>query len=78
MADTPPFNTHPSAQKQLRVVRFVKPKYSAETKINVTGIYRKWTRYCNDNRIGDWKKTIQNLARETTMDFFLPLRLRKL
>ncbi|XP_044716549.1 FluG domain-containing protein [Hirsutella rhossiliensis] len=62
---------HARNRKQLRVVRFVKPKYSVETKINVTGIFRKWTRYCTDNRIGDWKATIRNLARETTMDFFL-------
>lgn len=36
---------HAANREQLGTVRFVKPKYSVETEINVTGIFGKWTRY---------------------------------
>ena len=35
---------HAANRKQLSTVQFVKPVYAEETKINVTGIVRKWTR----------------------------------
>ena len=35
---------HAANRQQLSNVRFVKPKYSKETQINVSGIFRKWTR----------------------------------
>lgn len=35
---------HAANRQRLSKVRFVKPKYSQETQINVSGIFRKWTR----------------------------------
>ena len=35
---------HAVNRRQLSTVRFVKPKYADETQINVSGIFRKWTR----------------------------------
>ncbi|KAF4333756.1 hypothetical protein FBEOM_12422 [Fusarium beomiforme] len=62
---------HAAHRAQLTDVLFIKPKYSGETEINVSGIFRKWLRYCTDLEVGDWKATIQNLKRETTQDFVL-------
>ncbi|CVL09160.1 uncharacterized protein FMAN_15436 [Fusarium mangiferae] len=62
---------HAAHRAQLADVLFIKPKYADETEINVTGIFRKWVRYCTDMKVGDWKATIQNLRRETTQDFIL-------
>ncbi|KAL6415364.1 uncharacterized protein AUP68_01917 [Ilyonectria robusta] len=56
---------------QLSNVRFIKPTYSHGTEINVSGIFRKWKRYCEDLKVGDWEATIKNLKRQTTQDFFL-------
>jgi len=66
---------HAAHRAQLTDVRFIKPKYSDQTEINVSGIFNKWRRYCTDLNIqvGDWKATIQNLTRETTQDFVLHL-----
>lgn len=36
---------HAANRERLSTVRFVKPKYSLETEINVTGIFGKWKRY---------------------------------
>lgn len=36
---------HAANRKQLGTVRFVKPKYADETQINVSGIFKKWTRH---------------------------------
>ena len=36
---------HAANRKHLSVVRFVKPKYSSETEINVSGIFGRWKRY---------------------------------
>jgi hypothetical protein len=36
---------HAVHRAQLGKVRFIKPKYSAETEINVSGIFNKWSRY---------------------------------
>ena len=36
---------HAANRKKLRSVRFVKPKYADETKINVCGMFKKWDRY---------------------------------
>ncbi|KAI0120736.1 hypothetical protein BJ170DRAFT_704700 [Xylariales sp. AK1849] len=46
---------HAAHRKQLERVQYIKPKYAAETEINVTGIFGKWKR----------------VSRETMMDFFL-------
>ncbi|OAQ59732.1 FluG domain-containing protein [Pochonia chlamydosporia 170] len=62
---------HAANRKRLSKVCFVKPKYSHETMINVAGILRKWQRYCDEKKVGDWEETIKSLSRELTMDFFL-------
>ncbi|EJP61685.1 FluG domain-containing protein [Beauveria bassiana ARSEF 2860] len=62
---------HAANRECLSTVRFVKPKYSAETEINVSGIFGRWKRYCSEKEVGDWRATIVNLTRATTMDFFL-------
>jgi hypothetical protein len=36
---------HASHRAQLSNVRFIQPKYSHETEINVSGIFKKWKRY---------------------------------
>jgi hypothetical protein len=36
---------HAAHRKQLQQVQFIKPKYAAETEINVTGILAKWKQY---------------------------------
>jgi hypothetical protein len=36
---------HATNRECLSTVRFVKPKYSAETEINVSGIFGRWKRY---------------------------------
>lgn len=36
---------HAAHRAQLSNVRFVKPKYSDQTEINVSGIFIKWKRY---------------------------------
>ncbi|KAM5350871.1 hypothetical protein ACJZ2D_017160 [Fusarium nematophilum] len=62
---------HAAHRAQMTDVLFIKPKYSGDTEINISGIFRKWLRYCTDLKVGDWKATIQNLKRETTQDFVL-------
>ncbi|KAF1738509.1 hypothetical protein CRV24_000435 [Beauveria bassiana] len=62
---------HAANRECLSTVRFVNPKYSAETEINVSGIFGRWKRYCSEKEVGDWRATIVNLTRATTMDFFL-------
>ncbi|KAI3339677.1 FluG domain-containing protein [Ustulina deusta] len=62
---------HASHRAQLSKVHFIKPKYSRETEINVSGIFKKWKSYCEDLKVGDWEATIKSLKRETTQDFFL-------
>jgi hypothetical protein len=62
---------HASHRAQLSKVHFIKPKYSQETEINISGIFKKWKSYCEDLKIGDWEATIKSLKRETTQDFFL-------
>ncbi|OAQ58141.2 FluG domain-containing protein [Pochonia chlamydosporia 170] len=62
---------HAANRKRLSKVRFVKPKYSEETMINLAGIFKKWNRYCDEAGVGDWEETIRSLGPETTMDFFL-------
>lgn len=36
---------HAAHRAQLGTVRFIKPKYSEQTEINVSGIFNKWRRY---------------------------------
>jgi hypothetical protein len=36
---------HAAHRAQLTDVLFIKPKYSGETEINVSGIFRKWLQY---------------------------------
>ncbi|EXA31395.1 hypothetical protein FOVG_17296 [Fusarium oxysporum f. sp. pisi HDV247] len=62
---------HAAHRAQLTDVLFIKPKYSGETEINVSGIFRKWTRYCTELKVGDWRATIRNLTRQTAQDFVL-------
>ncbi|PQK15629.1 hypothetical protein BB8028_0005g11410 [Beauveria bassiana] len=62
---------HAANRECLSTVQFVQPNYSAETEINVSGILGRWKRYCNEMNVGDWRATIANLSRATTMDFFL-------
>ncbi|KAM6516642.1 hypothetical protein FALCPG4_014820 [Fusarium falciforme] len=62
---------HAAHRAQMTDVRFIKPKYSDETEINVIGILNKWRQYCTHLKVGHWKATIQNLTRETTQDFVL-------
>ncbi|RYP11049.1 hypothetical protein DL764_000277 [Monosporascus ibericus] len=62
---------HAVHRAQLSNVRFIKPKYSEETEINVSGIFNKWRRYCADMQVGDWEASIKNLKRKTTQDFLL-------
>ncbi|RSL81437.1 hypothetical protein CEP52_017198 [Fusarium oligoseptatum] len=62
---------HAAHRAQLGNVRFIKPKYSDQTKINVSGIFNKWKRYCDDMEVGDWRATIENLDRAIVQDFLL-------
>ncbi|KAK0631107.1 hypothetical protein B0T17DRAFT_590377 [Bombardia bombarda] len=62
---------HAKYRKKMEGVRFIKPKYAAETEVNVSGIFGKWKRYCDQMEVGDWEVTIQNLTRATMEDFFL-------
>ncbi|KAH9984587.1 hypothetical protein F4779DRAFT_632530 [Xylariaceae sp. FL0662B] len=39
--------------------------------INVSGIFGKWKRYCDEMEVGDWKVTIESVTRATMQDFFL-------
>lgn len=36
---------HAAHRAQLGNVRFIKPRYSDQTEINVSGIFKKWKRY---------------------------------
>src|SRR6478609_2673197 len=36
---------HAAHRAQLGKVRFIKPRYSEQTEINVSGIFNKWRRY---------------------------------
>ncbi|KAK2469504.1 hypothetical protein H9L39_18775 [Fusarium oxysporum f. sp. albedinis] len=58
-------------KSMLPTVRFIKPRYSEQTEINVSGIFNKWRRYCADMKVGEWKATLENLDRGTTQDFLL-------
>ncbi|GKU11529.1 unnamed protein product [Fusarium langsethiae] len=62
---------HAAHRAQLGNVRFIKPRYSEQTEINVSGIFNKWRRYCADMKVGEWKATLENLDRGTTQDFLL-------
>ncbi|KAG4269065.1 hypothetical protein FPRO04_12297 [Fusarium proliferatum] len=62
---------HAAHRAQLGTVRFIKPRYSEQTEINVSGIFNKWKRYCVDMKVGEWKATLENLNRGTTQDFLL-------
>ncbi|KAK2477167.1 hypothetical protein H9L39_12391 [Fusarium oxysporum f. sp. albedinis] len=62
---------HAAHRVQLGNVRFIKPRYSEQTEINVSGIFNKWRRYCADMKVGEWKATLENLDRGTTQDFLL-------
>ncbi|KAJ9419892.1 hypothetical protein FOXG_15582 [Fusarium oxysporum f. sp. lycopersici 4287] len=62
---------HAAHRAQLGNVRFIKPRYSEQTEINVSGIFNKWRRYCVDMKVGEWKATLENLDRGTTQDFLL-------
>ncbi|KAF5962953.1 hypothetical protein FBULB1_13691 [Fusarium bulbicola] len=64
---------HAAHRAQLGTVRFIKPRYSEQTEINVSGIFNKWRRYCVDMKVGEWKATLENLDRGTTQDFLLYL-----
>ncbi|KAL5610466.1 hypothetical protein FOBRF1_006583 [Fusarium oxysporum] len=58
-------------KSMLPTVRFIKPRYSEQTEISVSGIFNKWRGYCADMKVSDWKATLENLDRGTTQDFLL-------
>jgi len=62
---------HAAHRKQLEDTEFVQPKFSDEHKINLTGIFGKWKRYCTEKQVGEWEATLRNVSRELAMDFFL-------
>ncbi|KAL5586636.1 hypothetical protein FOBRF1_016506 [Fusarium oxysporum] len=62
---------HAAHRAHMGNVRFVKPRYSDQTKINVSGIFNKWRRYCAHMKVGEWKATLEKLDRGTAQDFFL-------
>ncbi|KAI0835719.1 hypothetical protein F5Y06DRAFT_305690 [Hypoxylon sp. FL0890] len=62
---------HAAHRAQLSNVRFIKPKYSEDTEINIRGILNKWKRYCTKMQVGDWRVLIKDLKREMAQDFFL-------
>ncbi|KAK3371955.1 FluG domain-containing protein [Podospora didyma] len=62
---------HAAHRKKMTGVRFIKPKYAAETQINVSGIYGKWKRYCTDMEVGEWETILKKVNIATMEDFFL-------
>ena len=63
---------HKAHREGLKHVRFINRCYADETKINVSGIFRKWKRYCREHRMGEWRNALERrLTREISMDFFL-------
>ncbi|KAK7967629.1 FluG domain-containing protein [Apiospora aurea] len=62
---------HAALRKQLQEVRFLKPAWADETKINVARILRKWKIFCRDVVNGPWKAVLEQADRATAMDFLL-------
>ncbi|TWU78463.1 hypothetical protein ED733_008916 [Metarhizium rileyi] len=60
---------HAKNRSQLRSVKLVKPNYAFETKVNISGICKKWTHYCTEMELGDSKTTLKNVTRNITMYF---------
>ncbi|KAK8000474.1 FluG domain-containing protein [Apiospora arundinis] len=62
---------HAALRKQLQDVRFLKPAWADETKINVARILRKWKIFCRDVVNGPWKAVLEQANRAAAMDFLL-------
>ncbi|KAK3389614.1 FluG domain-containing protein [Podospora didyma] len=62
---------HAAHRKKMSGVRFIRPRYAAETQINVSGIFGKWKRYCTDMEVGDWKTILKKIDIATMEDLFL-------
>ncbi|KAK3692968.1 hypothetical protein B0T22DRAFT_495937 [Podospora appendiculata] len=61
---------HTALREQLKEVRFLTPDYVDSTKINITGILRKWKGYCKSAKLeGDWRTVIKKADRAMAMDF---------
>ncbi|KAK6841024.1 hypothetical protein PG987_001884 [Apiospora arundinis] len=60
---------HAVLRKQLGGVRFLKPAWADETKINVARILRKWKYYCDKIRSRPWEDLLEQADRTTAMDF---------
>lgn len=56
-------------RRQLRDVRFLKPAYADNSKINIAGILRKWKKYCESSELGLWKAAIETANKAMAMDF---------
>lgn len=56
-------------RKQLKGVRFLKPDFADNTKLNIVAILRKWKQYCQYAELGPWMETIRKADRNMTMDF---------
>ncbi|KAK3379568.1 hypothetical protein B0T24DRAFT_655313 [Lasiosphaeria ovina] len=63
-----------ASRAPLKDVQFLKPDYADNTKINITGMLRKWKRYCvSAELIGTWEEVIKRVDRAMAMDFLLHL-----
>ncbi|KAI0531848.1 hypothetical protein GGR58DRAFT_518190 [Xylaria digitata] len=56
-------------REKLRQIRFLTPADAECTQVNLTGMLRKWKRYCGSAKLGPWLDAIQNADRATAMDF---------
>ncbi|KAK3935373.1 hypothetical protein QBC46DRAFT_453549 [Diplogelasinospora grovesii] len=56
-------------REKLRQIRFLKPADADCTQINISGMLRKWKRYCDSAELGPWLKAIRKADRATAMDF---------
>ncbi|RYO96655.1 hypothetical protein DL764_007436 [Monosporascus ibericus] len=54
---------------QVSKKRFFKPRRAVATKVNTTGILRKWKSYCDFNKLGSWNDAIKKMDAATAMDF---------
>jgi hypothetical protein len=53
---------HAAHRAQLGNVRFIKPRYSDQTEINVSGIFKKWKRYATATTLpSPWLSSVSRL-----------------
>ncbi|KAK2051231.1 FluG domain-containing protein [Colletotrichum caudatum] len=62
---------HAVLRGQLENVTFIKPRYADETEINIGVVRRKWIRYCEEQKLGEWQAALRNVTRGMMMSFFL-------